>query len=43
MKIVKFEGKTEEQYDKIRNQVKDILHKFPEVDFKTGVNVDSLE
>lgn len=39
---VKFEGKTQEQYNKIKSQVSDILHKFSEVDFKSGVNIDSL-
>lgn len=40
---VKFEGKTNEEYDKLKKQVRDILHKYPEVDFESGVNVDSLE
>lgn len=40
---VKFEGKTNEEYDKLKKQVHDILHKYPEVDFESGVNVDSLE
>lgn len=39
---VKFEGKTQQKYDVLKKQVSDILHKFPEVDFKSGVNVDSL-
>lgn len=40
---VKFEAKTQEKYDILKKQVSDILHKFPEVDFKSGVNVDSLD
>lgn len=40
---VKFEGKTEEQYNKIKGQINKILHKFSEVDFKSGVNVASLD
>ena len=39
---VKFEGKTQEAYDKLKKQAADILHKFPEVDFKSGVNTDAL-
>lgn len=39
---VKFEAKTQEKYDLLKKQVNDILHKFPEVDFTSGVNVDSL-
>jgi phosphomannomutase len=40
---VKFEGKTQEQYDKLKKQASDILHKYPEVDFKSGVNTSALE
>lgn len=40
---VKFEGKTQEVYDKLKKEVSDILHKFPEVDFSKGVNTASLE
>lgn len=40
---VKFEGKTKEQYEKIKNQTNGILQKFPEIDFKSGVNVNSLK
>ena len=40
---VKFEAKTQEKYDQLKKQVGDILHKFPEVDFASGVNVDSLK
>lgn len=39
---VKFEGKTQEAYDKLKKQVSEILHKFPEVDFKSGVNTTAL-
>jgi phosphomannomutase len=39
---VKFEAKTQERYDILKKQVSEILHKFEEVDFKSGVNVDSL-
>lgn len=40
---VKFEGKTQAKYDQLKGQVAKILHTFPEVDFKVGVNVDSLK
>lgn len=40
---VKFEGKTQEQYDKLKKQVNEILHKFSEIDFKSGVNTKALE
>lgn len=39
---VKFEGKSKEVYDKLKNQVNEILHKFPEIDFKSGVNTHAL-
>lgn len=39
---VKFEAKSEKMYDVLKKQVNEILHKFEEVDFKSGVNVDSL-
>ena len=40
---VKFEGKTQEAYDNLKKQVNDILHKYLEVDFKTGVNTSALD
>lgn len=40
---VKFEGKTQAGYDTLKNQVSQILHKFKEVDFKTGVNTAALK
>lgn len=39
---IKFEGKTQEKYDELKNQVNKILHSLKEIDFKEGVNVDSL-
>jgi len=39
---VKFEAKSENMYETLKKQVNDILHAFPEIDFKSGVNVDSL-
>jgi len=39
---VKFEAKTKEMYDKIKKQISGILHRFKEVDFSYGVNVDAL-
>lgn len=40
---VKFEGKTQQQYDNLKKQINGILHKFKETDFSTGVNVESLD
>lgn len=40
---VKFEGKTQEQYDNLKKQVSGILHRFNEVDFTSGVNTKALE
>lgn len=40
---IKFEGKTQDQYDKLKKQVNSILHAFPEVDFKSGVNTSALD
>lgn len=40
---VKFEGKTQGEYDKLKSQVSTILHKIPEVDFAAGVNTKALE
>lgn len=40
---VKFEAKTQKMYDVLKKQVSRILHSIKEVDFKTGVNVGSLE
>ena len=40
---VKFEGKTQESYDKLKTQVSEILHSNKNVDFSYGVNVDSLK
>lgn len=39
---VKFEGKTQEAYDALKNQVKDILRRYKEISFDTGVNVAAL-
>ncbi|MBI4226437.1 phosphomannomutase/phosphoglucomutase [Candidatus Roizmanbacteria bacterium] len=40
---VKFEGKTQEAYNSLKKQVSDILHKFVEIDFKSGVNTSALD
>jgi len=39
---VKFEGKTQAAYDLLKQQINEILHKFPEVDFAKGVNTSAL-
>ncbi len=40
---VKFEGKTQEQYDKLKKQISDILHKYQEIDWSKGVNIHAFE
>ena len=40
---VKFEGKTQSAYDTLKRQVGEILHKFSEIDFGSGVNTKALE
>lgn len=40
---VKFEGKTQTAYDTLKRQVGEILHKFSEIDFGSGVNTKALE
>ena len=40
---VKFEAKTQEKYNLLKTQVGKILHSLKEIDFKSGVNVDSLK
>ncbi len=40
---VKFEGKTQEQYDALKIQMRTILKAHPEVDWSYGVNTASLE
>jgi len=39
---VKFEAKTKSRYNVLKKQIAHILHSLKEVDFDTGVNVDSL-
>jgi phosphomannomutase/phosphoglucomutase len=40
---VKFEGKTQEQYDGLKVKLAGILRKYPEIDWKTGVNIHAFE
>lgn len=40
---VKFEGKTQEQYDAMKKVLKEILSKYPEIDWKSGVNTHALD
>ena len=39
---VKFEGKTQDQYDTLKHQIGDILKSHSEVDWTYGVNTDAL-
>jgi phosphomannomutase/phosphoglucomutase len=40
---VKFEGKTKENYEMLKKQVREILHRFPEIDFASGGNTKALD
>ena len=40
---LKFEGKTQTQYDLLKKTLKQILSKYPEIDWTTGVNTHSLD
>ncbi len=40
---VKFEGKTQAQYDNVKKQVSKLLHEIPDIDFNSGVNAKALE
>jgi len=40
---IKFEGKTQEKYNLLKTQVGKILHSLHEINFKSGVNVSSLD
>jgi phosphomannomutase/phosphoglucomutase len=40
---VKFEGKTQEQYDQMKAKLKAILSKYSEIDWSTGVNTHALD
>lgn len=40
---IKYEAKTAEEYIKLKEALSEILHKYPEIDFKDGVNTDALQ
>lgn len=40
---IKFEAKTEDRYQELRQYINKLLHNFPEVNWQFGVNVESLE
>ena len=40
---IKFEGKTQEEYDRLKHGLHDILKKYPEVDWTSGVNIHAFE
>ncbi len=40
---VKFEGKTQEQYDILKKKLAEILHKYSEIDWAAGVNIHAFE
>lgn len=40
---VKFEGKTQEQYDELKTAIHEILSKYEQIKFDEGVNTDAFE
>lgn len=40
---IKFEGKTQEQYDHLKSELSRILHAYPEIDWAAGVNIHAFE
>ncbi len=42
---IKFEAKTSEEYEELRRYIAELLHRFPEVDWKSKIatNVEALE
>jgi phosphomannomutase/phosphoglucomutase len=40
---IKFEAKTQEQYDKLKVNIKTMLKKYPEIDWAAGVNIHAFE
>lgn len=40
---IKFEGKTQEKYDELKHKVGDILRKYKQIDWQSGVNTDAFE
>jgi len=40
---VKYEAKTQAEFTKVRKILSQILHKYPEINFKEGVNTDALD
>lgn len=40
---VKFEGKTQEIYDGVKVQIREILKKYPQIDWSKGVNTHALD
>ena len=40
---VKFEGKTQEEYDALKKVLKEILSKYPEIDWAKGINTHALD
>jgi phosphomannomutase/phosphoglucomutase len=40
---IKFEGRTQEQYDNLKIKIKEILKKYKEIDWTSGVNTDAFD
>lgn len=39
---IKYEAKTKPEYEELKKQIASILHRYPEIDFSSGVNTDAL-
>lgn len=40
---IKFEGKTQKEYDKLKEKIREILKKHKEIDWNSGVNTDAFD
>lgn len=40
---IKFEGRTQEQYDRVKKEVEKILKKYSQIDWASGVNIHAFE
>lgn len=40
---IKFEGKTQEEYDSLKTKIRDLLKKYPEIDWSKGSNTHAFD
>lgn len=40
---IKFEGRTQQQYDDLKHKIKEALQKYSQIDWESGVNTDAFE